>query len=124
MAAYATIDDLVARWRTLSEAELPRAEALLGDASAMLASELGTEVVGADEGILRYVACAMVRRAMEAGTPGQLPSGVSQASQTAGPYSRSFTLANPTGDLYLTSSERRALGLDAQVVGTIGPVTR
>ena len=114
MRAYATADDLAARWRELTEAEEARAEALLADASAMVASALsraglpeagGTDV---EEANLRAVACAMVRRAMSVADD---MAGVTQASQTAGSYSVSATYANPAANLYLTAAERRTLGM-------------
>ena len=39
-ASFATVDDLEARWRPLSEAEAERAVALLSDASAILRTEM------------------------------------------------------------------------------------
>ena len=39
-------------------------------------------------------------------------SGVSQGTQTAGSYSESLTWANPSGDIYLTASEKESLGGD------------
>lgn len=52
------------------------------------------------------VVCAMVARS----TPGDTAAGVGAVQETAGPFSRSLTFANPTGDLYLTAAELRLLG--------------
>ena len=41
-------------------------------------------------------------------------AGISQSSQTAGPFTESLTYANPAGDLYLTNAERTSLGLKRQ----------
>ena len=41
-------------------------------------------------------------------------SGVTQSTQTAGSYSESLSYANPAGDLYLTTSEKEALGGDGE----------
>lgn len=115
--AYATVGDLEARWRKLSESERTRAGTLLDDAAAILDAELAR--CGADpadlEAALRYVSCQMVRRTMAAGGAGPMgagaPGDVSQWSRTSGPFSESFSFANPSGDMYLTSADRRLLGV-------------
>lgn len=113
---FATVGDLEARWRTLTPAEGARAEALLGDASALL-RDLGRDI---DERIAdgeldpatpRAIVCAMVKRVMQG--PGDL-DGVSQTQQTAGPFQHGVTFANPSGDMYLTKLERRRLGIGGQ----------
>ena len=50
------------------------------------------------------------------------PFGVSQTSQTAGPYTQSFSFSNPYGDLFMTASEKKMLGLSASYIGAINPV--
>lgn len=61
-----------------------------------------------DAGIPRMIVCKMVQRAMQSGgTEG----AVTAVQQTAGPYSQSTSYANPQGDLYLTKTERKMLGL-------------
>ena len=39
---------------------------------------------------------------------------MTQSTQTAGSYSESLSYANPAGDLYLTTSEKEALGGDGE----------
>lgn len=107
--AYATVKELEERWRDLSETEKGKAAVLLEDAAAILDSELGRcglEPEGLS-GELRYVSCQMVRRAMASPIEGD----VTNLSRTAGSFSESLTLANPSGDMYLTSNERRLLGV-------------
>lgn len=123
MAAFATVDDLEARWRTLSSAEKSRAVVLLDDASAMIrASAAGIDERisdgDLDAGVPLLVVCAMVKRAMLAA---EAP-GVKTTQETAGPFSQSFTYANPMGDLYLTAAEKKLLGVGAQVGFTV-PMT-
>lgn len=124
MEPFATPDDLQDRWRTLDKAEETRATVLLGDASALVAGELvraGVVVDPSDEvqaANLRSVCCSMVRRSMD--VPDGM-AGVSQCSQTAGPYSGSASFANPHADLYMTSSERRRLGLKRMRAGSLRP---
>ena len=107
--AYADVSELEARWRTLTDDEQLRAEALLDDASAML--DVYVTVDETDEKqmqLLKIVVCSMVERAMSTG--GDM-YGVTQQSMTAGPYSQTYSYANPTGDLYITKSEKRLLGI-------------
>lgn len=106
---FATPADLAARWHALTGEESERAGALLADASDLI------RTVCADwdtrpEPTLTRVACQMVKRAMV----GMELAGVSQTSQTSGPFSESFSYSNPDGDLYLTASERRSLGVGRQ----------
>lgn len=110
---YASTADLVARWRPLTASELATATVLLEDASVRVRAEfpttderLAAEPPTLDPGVPKMVVCAMVKRAMLAGTDDAVAASV---QETAGPYSRSTTFANPTGDLYLTSGERRML---------------
>lgn len=124
MRPFATANDLEARWRVLSASEKGQAETMLGDASAVIASELARSGIALDESDeiqaanLKATCCAMVKRAMNAGDE---LSGVSQYSQTAGSYSFSATAANLNGDLYMTSNERKRLGIGKGMMGSIRP---
>lgn len=124
MDPFADADDLAARWRALAPDEASRATALLADASALVADALERAGVAVDPGDevqaanLRSVCCSMVRRSMD--VPEGM-AGVSQCSQTAGPYSGSASFANPHADLYLTTSERRRLGLRRMRAGSVRP---
>lgn len=125
MDAFATIDDLEARYKTLTDGELARATALLTDASVMLVGEfnrVGKSIDEKDELLmanLTRVTCAMVKRVLASG----LEADVSSSSMTAGSYSEQRTFANPTGDMYITKNERRSLGLPTrkQRIGCIFP---
>lgn len=122
MGAFAGVSDLEARWRPLGPTEGDRAAALLADAASIIRSEFarcGRDPEEADPALLAMTSCAMVRRAMASGTG----ADVSQQSMTAGVFSQSVTLANPTGDLYLTRDERLRLGVPRRVqrIGSVGP---
>ena len=107
--AYADVSDLEVRWRTLTTDEQARAEALLDDASAMLDAYVTVDETDEQQmKLLKIVVCNMVERAMSTG--GDI-FGVTQQSMTAGPYAQTFNYANPTGDLYITKSEKRLLGI-------------
>lgn len=118
--AFATVDQLEARWRPLSDAEKTRGGELLLDASQMILDEDTRGVLDdltAPTQTLVSVACSMVIRAMAAGIDAGPP--VTQYSYGSGPVNESRTYANPTGDLYLTKSERRRLGFSRQRAGAV-----
>lgn len=112
-APYATTADLVARWRPLTVSETSTATTLLGDASVRIRAEfpdvderIESDPQTLDPEVPKMVACAMVKRAMMNGPDAAMAGSV---QQTAGPFSQSTTFVNPTGDLYLTTAERRML---------------
>ena len=107
--AYADVSDLEVRWRTLTEDEQTRAEALLDDASAMLDAYVTVDETDEKQlNLLKIVVCNMVERAMSTGDD---MYGVTQQSMTAVGFSQQFSYANPTGDLYITKAEKRMLGI-------------
>lgn len=113
MEPFATVEDLQRRWRVLDVGEQERAAVLLQDATQMLAAEfliaerqidLEDEILA---GNLRVVCCSVVKRVMASGAGGDF----TQISATAGSFNEQYTLANPSGDMYLTANERRVLGI-------------
>lgn len=112
MDAYATVDDLEAGWRTLTDTETERAEVLLLRASGYILARLnaaGVEVDGDDElQVLNLctVCCNLVQRAMGGGV-----EGVSQMSQTIGSTSASVTWSNPDARFFLTQADLDLLGI-------------
>ena len=124
--ALATVDDLEARWRPLEAAERSRADVTLLDASLMLRALMGARLDPSDAAqaaLLRAVACAATRRALEDASAREgtgLPPA-SQASMTAGSYQQSWTAANPNGDVFFTRSEKRALGIGGSALAYIPP---
>lgn len=124
METFATITDLQSRWRALSDIEKTRAETLLMDASVIIATMCAQSSITIDETdelqsmTLGAITCEMVKRAMLSPID-QAP--MSNYSQTAGSYSESGTFVNPTGDLYLTSSEKKRLGIGKQRMFSIRP---
>lgn len=117
---YATTADIEARWRTLSADERTRAEVLISDASMMLDNLVDVDALDAERyQLLTTVTCNMVIRAMSATSLDTF--GVSQTSVTAGPYTQSYSYANPSGDMYLTKFEKRLLGVSTSYIGSIQP---
>lgn len=124
MTSFATYDDLCAR--TDIEVSEEKAEALLGDAAAMLMKLLGRRYDPSDglqAANLRAVSCNMVIRALSASNSGA-GYGVTQWSQTASSFNEQFSYANPTGDLYLTSAEKKMLGIGSSQIFTVEPTIR
>ncbi|MDO4413067.1 Gp19/Gp15/Gp42 family protein [Cutibacterium sp.] len=115
-APFATVGDLEARWRGLSQAEQSRAAVLIDDASALIRDTVpGWE--GVSEETLRAICCAVVRRAMGVGV--DMPAGISSVCETGGPFSQQVSFANPTGDLYLTRAEKARMGVSVATAASI-----
>lgn len=123
LEAFATVDDLQVRWRTLEDDEIKKAQILLIDASAMLLSKLKRHGVAIDatddvqSQNLTEICCAMVRRAMDIQ---QDIFDATSVSQAAGPYSQSFSYPNAAGSLYIKKQEAAVLGC-TQRIGVIRP---
>jgi hypothetical protein len=115
--AFATAGDLELRWHTLTDTEKTQAETLLADASDKIRSRIPQASdptwVQAHASTLKRVCCAMVKRAMQQLSSG-MPAGVTQSSETTGPFSNSFSWSNPDGNLYLTKEELRDFGIGMQ----------
>ena len=121
--AYATYSDLEAIWRPLSVDEQEQATALL-DYAAVIIDAYATIDATDEEQLTRakYVSCSMVRRAMMASESDMI--GISQASATMGPFNQQATFSNPTGDLYLTGTEKGMLGASGSFIASVRPVIR
>lgn len=125
--SFATLTDYEKRYGEVAPADKERTETILQDASDIL---LGTyeEYYGVSyESGLRpvfdksacAVACAVAHRSLSVPTGFE---GASQFSRTAGSYNASITFSNPTGDLYLSKTDLKRLGLSGQMIGTIMPI--
>lgn len=107
MDPFATSDDVAARWRPLTSVEQEQADTLVGDASVLLRSRYGdidARIASGDldAGAALVVVAGMVRRAMVGAAAGD---GVTQSSETVGPFSHSQSYANPMGNLFLTAAD-------------------
>ena len=111
MDAFADVKDLESRWRVMDSAEKARAGILLYDASAIISSAMasvGVEVDDEDEiqeANLVRVCCAMVQRAMAQG------DGEQQHAWGGN------IVTNPSGDLYLSKSDKKSLGIGRARIG-------
>jgi len=108
--AFATYGDIEKRWHTLTAPERQTATTLLDDATQII-MDTCPRWADASERTLKAVVCAMVIRKMLVDDD---HLGVTNAQQTAGSFSESFTYSNPMGDLYLTRAEKARLGVGMQ----------
>ena len=122
MEPFATVSDYEARYGEVDDSE--QVETLLGDASAFIAAQPGFRLLPEDDdgyalqqANLVRVTCSVVHRSLLSGDW----AGFSNASQTAGNYTASVTIANPTEDFYMTKAEKRSLGITGGRIGTIEP---
>lgn len=104
--AYATTEDVEARWRLLSPEEREQAAELLEDAACLLDS-WGAR---GGEPILCMASCEMVRHAMSAKADSFALGGMDAADTT-------FSTIEPAGDLWLSASTKAALGIGAGRIG-------
>ena len=119
MAPFATFLDYQDRYDAGGYDER-RISTLLLDASALIASYLPDTADTAElSQSLTAITCAMVNRAASAARGGF--AGVSNYSEGAAGMSASVTFANPSGDLYLTASEKQTLGIGAGRIGVYDP---
>ncbi len=114
MPTFATVEDYAERYGEPDDQK--RVGVLLADASETLCSlyrgRYGKDYEAGEhpafDANAKAVCCGIVSRMMA--TPADL-YGVSQYSQGTGSYSASMTYSNPTGDMYLSKTDRQRLGL-------------
>lgn len=116
MEPFATIGDLEAEWRPLSPEEVETAGRRLATSSLLirrLKPSIDEEIQ--DDEVLRevltFVVCDMVKNSMNTK---ETPHGVSQFTNTTGPYSQTMQFSNPDENLYFKKIHRRLLGLDEE----------
>lgn len=117
--AYATVDDVQERLTyTMTADQRTVCEALLDDAAVLI--DAYTSDVSAETA--KIVSCRMVARAIGDGSTSGIPAGASQGSISALGYSQSWTMTGgATGEVYLTKTERKMLGVGDHV-GSWSPV--
>lgn len=125
MTDFATVADITALWRPLTQDEATRAEALLpvvSDELRMEADKVGKnldEMIESNpwlESVAKSVTVDVVARALMTST-NQEPA--TQYSESALGYSVSGTFLVPGGGLFIKKSELAKLGLRRQRMGVI-----
>ena len=122
---YATVQDIIMLFRSLSQAEKDRAEALIPIVCDRLRFE--ADKVGKDldcmiqenenlENVAKSVVVDVVARTLMTSTDAE---PVSQFSESALGYSVSGTYLNPGGGIFIKKDELKALGLRRQQIGVL-----
>lgn len=125
MAAFATVDDMTTLWRSMTNDEQRRAQALLDVVSASLRVEANK--VGKDldkmiaenanlAAVAKSVTVDVVARTLMTST-NQEP--MTQFSEAAGGYSVSGTYLIPGGGIFIKRNELARLGLRRQKYGVM-----
>jgi hypothetical protein len=113
ITAFATVEDLQAGWRTLTEAEQGVASTLLLRATAQLYGLLANDGIAVDPEDelqalnLQTVTCNMVRRSMASAAV----DGLSSMQQSIGSTSASVQVYNPDGAFFLSKMDKDILGI-------------
>ena len=117
--AYATVMDVEDRMSTnLSDSQRSVCLYLLEDAGVLI----DAWAPNASEGNKKVVSCSMVIRAIGSGGDAGIPVGATQGSKSALGYSQSWTISNgSTGELYLTRTEKKLLGVGNNI-GSYSPL--
>lgn len=119
MLAYATVADVAAGFRELTEEERNTCSKLLEEAALIIDSYKPRAPIENKS----IVSCRMVRRAIgDTDEISQVPIGATQGTVSALGYSQSWTMSNgSTGELYLNKTEKRLLGI-GNTIGSYSPV--
>lgn len=119
--SFATVDELMASWKTLTVDERARAEELLLQASNYLRQvaynnnkdvddNIIADPTGVYEANVKMVVLASVQRSLA--SPVDMMPDATQWSQSATPYSESMSfVGNSSGTLYFKDKELKLLGL-------------
>ena len=121
MDAFATVEDYTARYGAVDDEGT--LSVLLTDASAFIAGFPGFRLREDDEAFMANlvrITCSVVHRSLSAGDF----VGMTQYSETANDYTAMVTPYNPAGDFYLTTPEKRVLGITRSRVAQIWPYAR
>lgn len=122
MSEFATIQDVIELWRSLTTKELSRAEKLLpivSDSLRIEASKVGKDIDELSKNkayanVLKSVVVDVVARTLMTSTDNE---PMTQESQSALGYTWSGTYLVPGGGLFIKNSELARLGLKRQRYG-------
>lgn len=122
--SWATIAQYEARYGDVAAADEPMLQECLDDATSQINAAMDGCGIDYSEPSADYarrlmMVCRQMAHRAFAANAEALPFGISQASQTAGPYTQSYSFSNPYGDLFMTASEKRMLGIGASYIGSI-----
>ena len=119
MTPFCTVAQYTARYGSVSDTTMLLA--CLEDCTAQICAELDAREIDYDDPSesftdrLMRVCRSMANRVMPASGGEDVPVGVSQMSETTGPYSMQYTFATSYGTPKMLPSEMRMLGIGARV---------
>ena len=128
-ANYATVDDVIALYRALTNDETAKVENLLPVISDRLRYEAEKGGMDLDAkieanpvlaNVARSVTVDIVARCLMTPTSAGDYGPMTNISQSAGGYSVGGTFLNPGGGLFIKNSELQALGIRRQRYGGLG----
>lgn len=114
-----TVNDLIERWRTLSQDEIDKATTYIGDCESALHVIATDQGVNLDEKLedgyyatlYTAIVCDVVRREMTSSSDGP---AMTQYSQSVNGYNMQGTFLSAGGGLFIKNSELKLLGLKKQ----------
>ena len=106
-APYTTVDYINRRYKANLELTDEQAILLIDEASQKLRDELPAAVARAKESTLERITARMVWEALDHETG--VPIGVESTQFGVGPFQESYRYTNPSGRLFITKEDRRAL---------------
>lgn len=120
---FATVEDFTNRFGQVEDKEL--LEEILMDATRFIATKLerkGIDPDNPDKADLYMQVCrAVANRCLDRESEDAIPDGIVQMTHTEGPFTKSYTLGNAFGDMYLTKAEKDLLGLSGSRIRFICP---
>lgn len=117
---YVTVNDLISRWRTLSNDEIAKANVYISDTESALhvyADRRGIDLDAKLENshylqLYKATVCDIVKREMC--TTSEEAPAMSQYSHTVNGYTVQGTYLSPGGGLFIKNAELKSLGLISQ----------
>lgn len=119
--SYTTVDYIERRYRTDLADKSEQIHMLIMEASQKLRDEMPAAVSRAPASTLGRIVARMVWESLDHDTG--VPIGVETQQFGVGPFQESYKFANPSGRLFITKEDRRALrgGQRAGSVGVLQP---
>lgn len=109
--AYAEVGDVIAGFRSLSDDEKIKAEALLKEAKVLI----DAVAPNASSEAKKVVSCRLVRRSI-GDSDASIPIGATQGSVTALGYSQSWQIGSgSSGEMYINKTDRQMLGISNKI---------
>ena len=118
--SYVTVNDLISRWRTLTNDEVAKANIFIADTESALHVYADRRSINIDAKLTnanylqlyKAIVCDIVKREMV--TVSEESPATSQYSHTVNGYTVQGTFLSPGGGLFIKNAELKSLGLISQ----------